>query len=187
MVLVRRVVAEDIHIEAGALLDQRQADSSGADHRDGLAGYLVTEERKIGMPRAPLVFANKVLAGPQFAGESSQDKEGKLGRGFSENVGCVGERDLVAVGIGAVDVVEADGNLGDDLELSLPCFKNLGIDLVAKSGDEAVDSALCFFYDERFGRGFRAWVDLNIVSALAQHLDRVADVAGRKDALRAHC
>ena len=37
VVLVRRVVAQDVHVHSGALLDHRQADSPGADDCNRLA------------------------------------------------------------------------------------------------------------------------------------------------------
>src|SRR5579859_2229081 len=57
VVLVRRVVAQDVHVESGALLDHRQADAPSPDDRKRLSGDLVPEEGKIRMPESPVVLA----------------------------------------------------------------------------------------------------------------------------------
>ncbi len=137
-VLEHRVVAQDVHVEANALLDERLANASGADHRDGLACHLVAHERQVGMPVIPAVLAHQLFRVPQLAGERGQNEESELGGGLGEHVGSVGEGNLVAVGVGAIDVVEADRNLRDDFQRALPSFEDLGVDLVADGGDEAV-------------------------------------------------
>src|SRR5881394_4088312 len=43
-ILISRVVAEDIHVESSALLDHGQADTAGADNRDGFAGNFIAQE-----------------------------------------------------------------------------------------------------------------------------------------------
>ena len=129
MILIGRVVAQDVHVEAGALLDQRQPDAPGANHGDGLARNLVAEKRQVGMPETPLLFAGEVLGGPHFARQRTQHEEGKLGRGFGQHVGRVRERNLVAIGVGAVDVVKADRDLGHHLQRLLAGFEDFGVNL----------------------------------------------------------
>src|SRR3954464_3221914 len=161
MVLIGRVVAQHIHVKADALLDQRQSDTSGADNRDGLACNLVAEERKIRMLGTPFILTDQMLTRPQLARESTEHEESELGGRFREHVGGVSEWNLVAVRVGSVDVVETDGDLRHNFELSLRWFKNLSVDLVTKSRDEAVDAALHFFDYQGFRWGFRAGVDLD--------------------------
>src|SRR3954471_14552083 len=103
------------------------------------------------MPRAPLFLADLVFARPELARERSQHEEGELGGSFGENVSSIGERNLVAVGICAVNVVEADGDLGDDFQVPLPRFKDFAIDLVAKSCDQAVNAGADFFNNQFSG------------------------------------
>ena len=55
MILISRVIAQNVHIEPGAFLDHGQANAAGADDRDSLAGYFVAKKRQIRMPVAPLV------------------------------------------------------------------------------------------------------------------------------------
>ena len=67
MILVGRVVAEDVHVKAVALLDHGQPDASGADNRNRLAGNFVSQKWQVGMPVAPLVFASEVFRRPHAA------------------------------------------------------------------------------------------------------------------------
>ena len=147
VILVGRVVAQDVHVEAVALFNHGEADAAGADNSNRLAGNFVSEERQIRMPIAPFVFAGQVLGSPHAAGERAHHEEGKFCGGFGENVCSVSEWNLVAVGVGAVDIVEAYGNLGDDFEIAFAGFEDLGVNRVAQSGDQAIDSRLHFFDD----------------------------------------
>src|ERR1700730_5840427 len=47
VILVSRVIAKNIHIEAGALLDQRQPNATRADNGNRLSGYLVSKKRQV--------------------------------------------------------------------------------------------------------------------------------------------
>src|SRR5580698_3146437 len=134
VILINRVVAQDVHVEAATLLDHSQADSSRADDRDGLSGYFIAKERKVRMPLSPLVVAREMFGGPHSSRQHAHHEERKFGSGFSQDVGSVGEGNLVAIGIGAVDVVEADGILRHDFEMTLAGFENLGIDGIAQRG-----------------------------------------------------
>src|ERR1700751_1104925 len=82
VVLIGRVVTQDIHVETGAFTDHRQPNPAGAEESDRLAGHLIAEERQIRMPVAPLVLASKMLGGPQLAGQRAHNEEGKLGGGL---------------------------------------------------------------------------------------------------------
>src|SRR5207248_2116285 len=84
---------------------------------------------------------------------------------------------------GAVDVVEADGNLRHNFERALPCFEDLGVDRIAKRGDQAVDAAINFLDDQLLRRRLGAMEDLELVAALTQTvLGRITDARGGKDA-----
>src|SRR5208283_1509183 len=98
-------VAQDVHVEADALLDHRLPNSTGTENADGFAGHLVAKKWQVGMPISPLVFAHQMLGAPEFASQVSEREESELGRGFGEDVGRVGEGNFVAVGVGTIDVV----------------------------------------------------------------------------------
>ena len=65
VVLIGGVVAQDVHVEPGALLDHGQADPAGADDGNRLSGNFIAEKGKVRMPIAPLVFPRQVFRGPQ--------------------------------------------------------------------------------------------------------------------------
>ena len=115
VVMISRVIAKNIHVEARAFLDHGQPDSSRADDGDRLARHLVAEKRQERMPRRPGLFANETLALPHFASKHPHHEECELGGRFGQNVRCVRERDPVFVRVSPVDVIETDRDLGDDL------------------------------------------------------------------------
>src|SRR5580765_7759254 len=57
VILIRRVVAKNVHVEAGALLNHRESYAAGANNRDGLPGNFVPEERQKRVPESPLLIA----------------------------------------------------------------------------------------------------------------------------------
>ncbi len=61
MVLIRRIVAENVHIESGAFLDHCQPDSPRANDGDGLAGNFVAQKRQVRMPEPPFVLARQMF------------------------------------------------------------------------------------------------------------------------------
>src|ERR1022692_826535 len=70
---------------------------------------------------------------------------------------------------------------GNNPQRALPRFENLGINRIAKRGDESVDAAADSFDNQvlRRRRGMR--VDIHFVAALAQAMEGgVADVGGGK-------
>ena len=162
--MVRGVVAKDVHVETRTLLNHRQADASGADDGDGLTGDLVAEERQERVPGRPLLFPHQALTLIHLARQHAHHEKSELGGRFGEHIGRVRERDLVLVSVGAVDVVEADRDLRHDLERALPCFEDLGVDGIAKRGDQAVDPAFYFLDDQLLRRRLGALEDLELVA-----------------------
>ena len=95
----------------------------------------------------------------------------------------IGERNLVATGVGAVDVVETDGILRHDFQRVLAGLrKDFCIDGIAQRGDEAVDTGLDLIDDQAFRRRFRLGIDFDVIAAAAQQVDGFSNVAGGKDA-----
>jgi len=155
VVLVGRIEAQDVHVESCALFDQGQAYASGTDDGYSLAGDFVAEERKVGMPVAPAIFAGQMFGGPKFAGERAHQEESKLGGRFGQDVGGVRERDFVLVSVSTIDVVEADGELRYDFESTLSGGEDFGVDGIAEGGDQAIDAGLHFLDDQAFRRSLR--------------------------------
>ncbi len=61
MILIGRVEAQDVHVEASAFANHCLPDAPGTDDRDGLAGYFIAQKRQEGMPRSPQVLAHLLL------------------------------------------------------------------------------------------------------------------------------
>ena len=140
VILVCRVIAQDVHVKTGTFLDHRKTNAAGADNRDGFASYFVAEEGEIWMPESPFILASQMLGTPQFASQRPEHEERKLCGGFGQNVSSIRERDLAAVGVGSINVVESDSVLRDYLQGALAGLENLSINLIAERGDQAVDS-----------------------------------------------
>src|SRR5581483_7262829 len=63
-VLLARAIAQDVHVEPRALLDERLPNSTRANHGNRFARNFVAEERQVRMPKSPLVVAHQSLAAP---------------------------------------------------------------------------------------------------------------------------
>jgi len=134
------------------------------------------------MPVVPAILPHQLFPVPQFAGEGSQNKKREFGRGLGEHVGSVGERNLVAIGIGAVDVIEPNRKLGHNFQRSLPCFEHLSVDLVANRGDETIHAAAQLLEDHLLRRRLGMRIDLDLIASGTQDIQRFfADVTGGKD------
>ena len=72
------------------------------------------------MPRRPPLFAHESLALPHFSREHAHHEERKLSRRFGEHIGRVRKRDFVLVRVGAIDIIESDSDLRDNLQCPLP-------------------------------------------------------------------
>src|SRR5215475_808370 len=155
VVLVRRVVAENVHVEAGTFLNHGQADSARADDGDRLSGDFIAEEGQGWVPESPFVLAREMLGTPQLAGESAHHEEGEFRGCLCENVGGIREWNVIAVRVGAVDVVEAHGILRDYLKIAFPGVEEFRVDLVPKGGDQAINPRLELFDDQAFWRRLR--------------------------------
>ena len=89
----------------------------------------------------------------ELARDGAEDEERELGGGVGEDVGRVREGDPVAVGGGAVDVVEPDRHLGHDLEAGGgPGGEHLLVDPVAQGRHEGVDPGAHLLEDELLRR-----------------------------------
>src|SRR5947207_10662967 len=93
------------------------------------------------MPSAPAVVANQSLARPHLACYRANHEKRELSRSFGERVSRVREWNFVAVGVSAIDVVEAHGNLRYNFQLALAGFEHLSVNGITQRGDEAVNAA----------------------------------------------
>src|SRR5689334_20061237 len=147
MVLVCRVVAQDVHIHAGALLDHGQADPAGANDGHSLPSDFISQKGKERMPCTPTFFAYEFFARPKLTCDCAHHEEREFCCSFRENVRSVGEWDFVAVRVGTINVVETDCDLCDHFQLTFTCFKNFCVNGIAQSSDQTVNSVSYFLKD----------------------------------------
>src|SRR5207302_1448807 len=131
-----RVVIEDAHAEAETAASDRAADPAEADHAEGLA-VDVGAPQEVPFPRLPLSGARIGVGLDDPAGGGHQQREGEIGGGLGEDVGRVGDDDAASGGGGDVDVVVADGDVRDDLQVG-----RRGQHLVIDGGDDVADQAV---------------------------------------------
>src|SRR5579872_2209236 len=135
VILVGHVIAQNVHIESGALFNQRQTNAPGADDRDGLSGNFVAEKRQVWMPISPLVFAGEMLSWPHLSRQHTQHEKREFGGSLSEHISGMGEGDFVTVGVGAIDVVETHRDLRDYFQTSLPRLEYFSVNRITQSRD----------------------------------------------------
>ena len=80
----------------------------------------------------------------------------------------MGEGNLIAIGIGTVYVVEADGYLCKGFQCGLASLKDFGVDGITQRSDETVDAGLYFVNNQTLRRRFRLGIDLDFIAAAAQ-------------------
>ncbi len=92
-------------------------------------------------------------------------KKGEFGSGFGENIGCIREWNFEAVGVGAIDVVEAYGVLRHNFQRA-PCppCKHLCVDGIAQSRDQAVDAGLHLIDNQALRRSLWLRIDFDLDS-----------------------
>src|SRR5260370_792792 len=181
MVLISRVVTENIHVKPSTLFDHRQANAARADDRDRLASCFVPQKRQIGMPEAPPVFACEVLGRPQLSGDSSQHEEGELRGRLGKNVSGVGERGLVTVRIRAIDIVKTYRELRDNLQRILAGLKDFCVNLIPQCRDQTVDSRPGSVDDHSLLRSRGVGVNLELITSLAQYIECRPNIASCKN------
>src|SRR5260370_17348779 len=80
LILIDRVVTEDVHVESGALVDHRFADSAGADDGNGLPRNLITQKGQEWVPESPPIFAHQLFPVPKTPPERAPHEQAELGR-----------------------------------------------------------------------------------------------------------
>ena len=88
---------------------------------------------------------------PQFSRQGAHHEKCEFRGGLGEYVRGVGEGNLVAVGIGAVDVVEAHGKLGHNFQFAFARLEYFGVNGIAQGSDEPVDAGFHFLDNQAFG------------------------------------
>src|SRR5208282_1853201 len=91
------------------------------------------------------------------------------------------ERNLVVVGIGAVDVIESYGVLCDHFERANSGGEDLSVDRIAQRGDQAVHARGDLINDQALRRSLGLAIDFKVVSLIAKNVEGVSNIAGGKN------
>ena len=118
---------------AGALSATAPADAADADETKLLAAQLHAEH-VIERPAAPLAGANHSLAFAKTPRDREDQAPGEIRTRIGEHVGRVRDRNAARPAGGNVDVVVANGHVGDDLQLRPGGIQHRGIDGCRSAG-----------------------------------------------------
>ena len=183
MILIRRIIAKNVHVKTRTLLNHRKADPPGSNHGDGFARDFIAKERQEWMPRRPPLFAHQPLALPHLSRQHAHHEKRELSRRFGEHIGCVGKRNFVFVRCCAIDVVEADRDLRHNLQRPLPSFEDFRINRIAQCGDQSVNTAFHLIDDQFLRRRLWSLKHFDVVTAGAKKiLRRIANARCGKHA-----
>ena len=129
-------------------------DSTESDDAERFAEH-VGAAKLIEIPREPFAGARERIGFDDAARDGEQQRPRQVSRGFVENAGRVGARDLAAAERGEVEIVIADGDVGDDAQARRGGQQRF-VDAVGEQRDEALGAghaALQFFARGSAGAG----------------------------------
>lgn len=134
---VARARVDDVHPEGPGAPGHRDADPAGADDAERLAAQVHAEQ----VEHAPLprgAGPDDALALAEAARRHEHEPEGGVGGRVGEHAGGVRRDDAAPGARGDVDVVVADGDIGDDLELVACRIEEFVVDAVRDHRDDPV-------------------------------------------------
>ena len=136
--LVHRVgVGEDERdVEARQQLGHALADAPEPDEADRRPAQLAAEEL-LGLPADPFAAAEDLVGLDHPPPGRLHQRDGELGRRVRQDVGRVRRAQAARADRVGVDVVEADGEVRDDLELSTGAVEQVAVDGDGGIGDDA--------------------------------------------------
>src|SRR5580658_8750117 len=182
MILIRRVVTQNIHIKPNTLLDESQPNPPRPNHRHGLAGNFIPQKRQIRMPVSPLQLARQLLRRPHFPRQSPHHEKRKLRRRLGQHVGGIRKRNFVPVRVRAIDVVEPHRKLRHHSQRPLARFKNLRVNRIAQCSNQPIDPRLNLLDNQTLHRRFRLRIHLNLISPRSQQPNRFSNIASSEHA-----
>src|SRR5688572_12991731 len=133
------VVVQDPHPEAAPAPGELAADAPEADDPQGRAMKVDAHEEHRS-PGAPLAIADVVDALRDPARGGREEGEGEVGGRLGQDARRVPRGDAAASERGDVDVVEADGEVADHLQLRAGGVEQLVVDPIGEEAQEAVDA-----------------------------------------------
>ena len=113
---IARLRVDDAHAEDGRPRGNGASDATDADEPELLPVQLGAEH-EIERPAFPRAAADNALAFSKPARDGENQRPGEVGNRLGQHVGRVGDDDTARRRVSDVDVVEADRNIGDDLQL----------------------------------------------------------------------
>ena len=148
------VVVDDAHAEALRSPGDGLADAAEAQNAQRLAPDVGAAEL-VEVPACPLAGARERVAFDQAARDGEQQRPGEVGGGFVEHAGRVAGGDFVARAGVEIDIVEADGDIGDDAQIRRG-GEQFVVDFFREQADQRVfvrDAPQKFGARRAFGRG----------------------------------
>src|SRR6478752_8913831 len=123
---------EDSHVEGQRPLGDGAPDAAVTEDAQGSAGAEVQADEHPGPPDPGLPGADEPVALGDAPGGGQDQGEGVVGAGPVEHAGGVGDGDTGGVRRGQVDVVVADGDVRDGLQLRSGGREQVGVDLLGE-------------------------------------------------------
>ena len=106
---------EDVHGKPSAAAGDGLSDAAHAEDAES-AVVDVLADKEVDEPFAPFAGVNEGVALDDTAGRGHEEGEGEVGGGFGEDVGGIGDEDAAGGGGRDVDIVVADGDIGNDAD-----------------------------------------------------------------------
>lgn len=166
--------SEHGHAEAAGAARDGAADLAQTDDAEGGAESVVAEEVR-GRPRLPAALSGYAFALYEVAGGGEEEGEGEVGGGLVEDAGRVRDPDTRRRRGHGVEVVVADGHVGDDAQAG-GLGQEIGADGVGDEGKGSV--GLAEVLTEGGGRwGKLVGPDSDLVAGFFEELDRATGKA----------
>src|SRR5258705_715623 len=181
--ILPRVVVQDPHPEAPGSARHGLADPAEADDADRRS-VDVGSHQEHRAPRLPVAGADVTVPFDEPPGGGHQQAPGEVRGWLREHAGGVADRDSARGAGWDVDVVEADREVADDLQLRAGAVEELVVDVV---GEERQDAFAAFDRaQQRVARGWELVLPDLRVACLADEIQALVRDDPRDEDLRTH-
>lgn len=127
---------EDVHGETASAAGDGLSDAAHAEDAES-AVVDVLADKEVDEPFAPFAGVNEGVALDDTAGRGHEEGEGEVGGGFGEDVGGIGDEDAAGGGGRDVDIVVADGDIGNDAD-AVELGEDGGREFVSELADDGL-------------------------------------------------
>ena len=132
----RGILVQHAHAEAERPPRHRAADAAEADDPEGLAVHVAAEQDHV-LPLREPALAHVLVALDHAPGRGHEERPREVCRGLGEDVRGIGDDDTPPGGRLHVDIVEADGDIGDHAQVRAG-GQDLVVDLVGDEADQSL-------------------------------------------------